>query len=249
MRLIRDSTTALMLGLLIWASSASLAYGQTLSLSDTNNSLCFWSDTDNDQSNPIAFNPADPDCIENTGLNDPNVFRVESATSGNGTTVVIFDIDAGIAVDANPYSSEYQAGLIRYAYTLTISGTNGASWDLTVDQQMQGLLATDEDGSGSANASSSGVTSTLNVDTPPLSQPLSFGSLVTRSSTSLGSTPFSASRDGDLIQGVGDTILTGTIEITLDAFSEWGGFFGGALDGAVLFGIDDVSQSGFVTVD
>ena len=246
---IRDSITALLFGLLIWAGSASLAYAQTLTLSTTNNSLCFWSDTDNDQSNPVAYDPTDLDCAEVTGLNDLNIFRVESATSGNGTNVVSFDIDAGIAVDANPYSSEYQAGIILFAYTLTISGTNGTSWDLTVDQEMQGLLATDEDGSGSANASSSAVTSTLNVDTPPLSQPLSFGSLVARSATSLGSTPFSASRGGDLIQGVGDTILTGTIEITLDAFSDWGGFFGGALDGAVLFGIDDVSQSGFVTVD
>ena len=240
----RSAITPLLFGMLGWLTFASPAQGQSLTLSATNQSLCFWSDTDNDQSNPVPYDPANLDCVENTGLNDLNVFRVVSATSGNGTSAVVFDIDAGIAVDANPFSSEYQAGRITYSYTLSISGTGGAAWDLTIDQQMQGLLATDDDGGGIANASSSAVTSALN-----LGPALSFGSLVTRSSASFGSTPFSASRSGDLVQGVGDTVLAGSVEITLDAFSEWGGLFGGALDGAVLFGIDDVSQSGFVTVD
>ena len=240
----RSAITPLLFGMLGWLTFASPAQSQSLTLSATNQSLCFWSDTDNDQSNPVPYDPASLDCVENSGLNDLNVFRVASATSGNGTSAVVFDIDAGIAVDANPFSSEYQAGRITYSYTLSISGTGGAAWDLTIDQQMQGLLATDDDGGGLANASSSAVTSALS-----LGPALSFGSLVTRSSASFGSTPFSASRSGDLVQGVGDTVLAGSVEITLDAFSEWGGLFGGALDGAVLFGIDDVSQSGFVTVD
>ena len=227
-----------------WLIAGPPAHSQSLSLSATNQSLCFVSDTDNDQSSPVAYDPANLDCVENTGLNDINVFRVVSAVSGNGSGAVVFDIDAGVVVDANPFSSEYQAGRIIYAYTLSITGTNGAAWDLTIDQQMQGLLATDDDGGGLANASSSAVTSTLNVGPA-----LSFGALATRSSSSFGSTPFSANRSGDLVQGTGDTVLTGSIEITLDAFSEWGGLFGGALDGAVLFGIDDVSQSGFVTID
>jgi cysteine-rich repeat protein len=239
----------MLLGLLAAVGLESPVYGQALTLAATNGSLCFWSDTDNDQSSPVPYNPANLDCVENTGLNDLNVFRVVSATSGNGTSAVVFDIDAGIAVDANPFSSEYQAGRISYSYTLSISGTGGAPWDLTVDQQMQGLLATDSDGTGSANASSSAVTSGLSISPLPAGSALSFGSLVTRSSFAFGSTPFSASRSGDLVQGVGDTVLAGSIEITLDAFSEWGGLFGLALDGAVLFGIDDVSQSGFVTVD
>lgn len=223
---------------------ASGVHAQSVTLSAVNNSLCFWSDTDNDQSSPVAYDPAIPECVENTGLNDLNVFRVASTTSGNGTSAVVFDVDAGIAVDANLFSSEYMAGRIAYSFTLSISGTGAAAWDLSIDQQMQGLLATDEDGSGLANASSSAVTSALN-----LGPDLSFGSLVARSSASLGSTPFSVSRSGDVIQGVGDTVLSGSIEITLDAFSDWGGLFGGALDGAVLFGLDDVSQSSFVTVD
>lgn len=233
-----------LLGLFLGVFLASGVHAQSVTLSAVNNSLCFWSDTDNDQSSPVAYDPASLDCVETTGLNDLNVFSVASATSGNGTSTVVFDIDAGIAVDANPFSSEYQAGRIVYSLTLSISGTEGAAWDLSVDQQMQGLLATDDDGAGLANASSSAVASALN-----LGPALSFGSLVARSSSTFGSTPFSASRSGDLVQGVGDTILTGSVEITLDAFSEWGGLFGGALDGAVLFGIDDVSQSGFVTVD
>ena len=244
MNWIRRAIAPLMLGTLAWVVPASLGHAQSLALSATNQSLCFWSDTDNDQSSPIPYDPANLGCVENTGLNDLNVFRVTSTTTGNGTGAVVFDIDAGVAVDANPFSSEYQAGRIIYSYTLSISGTGGAPWDLTIDQQMQGLLATDDDGGGLANASSSAVTSALS-----LGPALSFGSLASRSSSAFGSTPFSASRAGDLVQGVGDTVLNGSIEITLDAFSEWGGLFGGAIDGAVLFGIDDVSQSGFVTVD
>jgi cysteine-rich repeat protein len=229
----------LFLGLCI----AHTAHAQSMSFSAVNNSLCFVSDTDNDQSAPVAYSPGVAACVEPGGLNDLNAFRVSSTTSGSGTSTVVFDINGGVAVDANPFSSEYQAGRIVYAYSLSISGTGGAPWDLTVNQQMQGLLATDSDGTGSANASSSAVDAVLNLGS------VSFGSLTTRSSSSLGSTPFSASRTGDLIQGVGDTVLSGSVEITLDAFSDWGGLFGLAVDGAVLFGIDDVSQSVFVSVD
>jgi cysteine-rich repeat protein len=219
------------------------ASAQSVSLSVVNNSLCFVSDIDNDQSTPVPYSLANAACVEPGSVNDLNAFRVTSTTSGNGTSAAVFDINAGVAVDANSFSSEYQAGRIAYAYTVSITGTGGASWELTVNQQMQGLLATDNDGTGSANASSSGVGAVLNLDS------LSFGALTARSSSSFGSTPFSASRTGDLIQGVGDTVLSGSVEITLDAFSEWGGLFGSAQDGAVLFGINDVSQSIFVSID
>ena len=111
---------------------------------------------------------------------------------------------------------------------------------------MLGLLTTVDDGAGVANASITGVTAALN-----LGPSLSFGTLTARSSGATGSTPFSASQAGDVIQGVGDTVLTGSLEITLDAYSECGGLFclGFADEGAVLFGIDDVSQSLFVTAD
>jgi cysteine-rich repeat protein len=237
------SLSPLMFCLLFGMCFASGAYAQSVSVSVVNNSLCFVSDTDNDQSTPVAYSLANAACVEPSAINDLNAFRVTSTTSGNGTSAAVFDLNAGVAVDANSFSSEYQAGRIAYAYTVSITGTGGAPWDLTVDQQMQGLLATDSDGTGSANASSSGVSAVLNLGS------VSFGALTTRNSFSFGSTPFSASRTGDLIQGVGDTVLSGTVEITLDAFSEWGGFFGSALDGAVLFGIDDVSQSIFVSID
>ena len=243
MILTKFSVSRLIVCLLLGMSFASGAYAQSVSVSVVNNSLCFVSDTDNDQSTPVAYSLANAACVESSSVNDLNAFRVTAATSGNGTSAAVFDINAGVAVDANSFSSEYQAGRIAYAYTVSITGTGGAPWDLTVDQQMQGLLATDSDGTGSANASSSGVSAVLDLG------PLSFGALTTRNSSSFGSTPFSASRTGDLIQGVGDTVLSGTVEITLDAFSEWGGFFGSALDGAVLFGIDDVSQSIFVSID
>jgi cysteine-rich repeat protein len=97
-----------------------------------------------------------------------------------------------------------------------------------------------------ANAGISGVTAALN-----LGPSLSFGSTTTRSSAATGSEPFAFSRSGDVIQGVGDTVLTGTVEIDLDAYSACGGLFclGWADEGAVLFGIDDVSQSSFVSSD
>jgi len=111
---------------------------------------------------------------------------------------------------------------------------------------MQGLVATVSDGDGSANAGATGATASLNVGPA-----LDFGSFVSRSSGGTGSQPFSASRLGDVISGTGDTTLTGTLEITIDAFSECGGFLclGNADEGAVLFGLDDVSGSIFVSAD
>ena len=182
------------------------AFGQGVSISAVNNSLCFWSDTDNDQSTPVAYDPSSLSCVE-TGAADLNVFGVTAATTGNGTSAALFDVDAALVVDANPASSEYQAGRIVYALTVSITGTSGGAWDLTVDQQMLGLLTTVDDGAGVANASITGVTAALN-----LGPSLSFGTLTARSSGATGSTPFSASQAGDVIQGVGDTVLTGSLE-------------------------------------
>jgi cysteine-rich repeat protein len=245
MKSLRILTHSLSLALLVAALFASPVFGQAVSVSAVNNSLCFWSDTDNDQSTPVAYDPSNLSCVE-TGASDLNVFGVTSATSGNGTSAAQLDVDAALVVDANPASSEYQAGRILYGLTISITGTSGGAWDLTVDQQMQGLLATVDDGAGLANASITGVTAALN-----LGPSLSFGTLSSWSSGSTGSVPFSASQAGDVIQGVGDTVLTGSLEITLDAYSECGGLFclGLADEGAVLFGIDDVSGSIFVTAD
>ena len=245
MKSLRILAHSLALALLVAVLFASPVFGQAVSVSAVNNSLCFWSDTDNDQSTPVAYDPSSLSCVE-TGAADLNVFGVTSATSGNGTSAAQLDVDAALVVDANPGSSEYQAGRILYGLTISITGTSGGAWDLTVDQQMQGLLATVDDGAGLANASITGVTAALN-----LGPSLSFGTLSSWSSGSTGSVPFSASQAGDVIQGVGDTVLTGSLEITLDAYSECGGLFclGLADEGAVLFGIDDVSQSIFVTAD
>ena len=101
---------------------ASGVHAQSVTLSAVNNSLCFWSDTDNDQSSPVAYDPAIPECVENTGLNDLNVFRVASTTSGNGTSAVVFNIDAGIAVDANSFSiSVLYSPLSALGYTIFVS--------------------------------------------------------------------------------------------------------------------------------
>jgi len=245
MKSLRILAHSLASALLVAALFASPVFGQAVSVSAVNNSLCFWSDTDNDQSTPVAYDPSNLSCVE-TGAADLNVFGVTSATSGNGTSAAQLDVDAALVVDANPASSEYQAGRILYGLTISITGTSGGAWDLTVDQQMQGLLATVDDGAGLANASITGVTAALN-----LGPSLSFGTLSSLSSGSTGSVPFSASQAGDVIQGVGDTVLTGSLEITLDAYSECGGLFclGLADEGAVLFGIDDVSGSIFVTAD
>lgn len=115
-----------------------------------------------------------------------------------------------------------------------------------IDQQLLGLVATVSDGDGSANAGATGVTASLNIGPS-----LDFGSTATRSSGSTGSQQFSASRLGDVISGTGDTTLNGTLEITIDAFSQCGGFLclGNADEGAVLFGLDDVSGSIFVSAD
>ena len=224
---------------------SSPGYGQSVSLSVVNNSICYFSDTNNDQSSPTPYDPGHVNCNE-TLVSDLNVFGVSSAVSGSGTSAVLFEVDAAVVVDANPGSWEYQAGKAAYALTLSVTGTGGAAWDLTVDKHMQGLVVTVDDGAGFADSSISGVTAALN-----LGPSLSFGTMVSRSSASTGSLPFSESRNGDVIQGVGDTVLTGNLEITLDAYSECGGLFclGWADEGAVLFGIDNVSQSSFVTAD
>ncbi len=240
----------LALRVLVWTVVSSVIFlgvasAQVLNLALTNNSQCFTSDTDNDQSSPVAYDPADVDCVE-AGISDLNVFRVTAATSGNGTSALALDVDAGVVVDANPGSTEYQAGRIAYGLSLSVTGTGGANWDLDIGQQMQGLVATVDDGAGSANASASGVNASLNIGPS-----LSFGATTSRSSGATGSQPFSVSRSGDVIQGSGDTVLTGSLEIVLDAYSECGGFLclGFADEGAVLFGYDDVSQSSFVTAD
>ena len=98
--------TPLFVVLLVGILFASPVFGQAVSVSAVNNSLCFWSDTDNDQSTPVAYSPASASCVE-TGVTDLNVFAVASATSGNGTSVAQFEVDAGLVVDANPASSEY----------------------------------------------------------------------------------------------------------------------------------------------
>jgi cysteine-rich repeat protein len=149
-------------------------------------------------------------------------------------------------VDANPGSSEYEAGFATYGLTLQVSGTLGNDWTLTVDQAFQGLLASVSDGDGSANAGATGVTAALS-----LGPSLSFGSFSARSSGSTGSQPFSATQGGVSIEGTGDTTLTGTFQITLDAFSDCGGFLclGNSDEGAVLFGADDASESTFVSAD
>lgn len=221
------------------------AAGQSMNLGTTNNSLCFTSDSDDDQSSPVAYDPGNSSCYE-AGAFDINVFAVSSSTTGNGTVVVQLDIDAAVVVDANPASSEYEAGRIDYGLSLAISGTGGASWELTVDQQMTGLLATLSDGAGSANVGITGVTASLS-----LGPSLDFGSFASRSSGDTGSQSFASFRTGDVIMGTGDTVLTGTVVITLDAFSDCGGVLclGDADEGAVLFGIDDAANSIFSSVD
>ncbi|MFP6639442.1 MAG: DUF4215 domain-containing protein [Myxococcota bacterium] len=191
------------------------------------------------------YDPADVTCYE-ASLNDLNVFAVESTVTGNGSQTVLLEIDAGVVVDANPFSTEYQAGRIAYGLTLSITGTGGASWELSIDQHMQGLLATWDDGAGQANSGVSDVTASLS-----LGPTLSFGSPVTLTSAAGEIQAFSATRSGDLIQGTGDTVVTGNLEISLDAYSECGGLFcaGFSDEGAVLFGLDDISQSAFVSAD
>jgi cysteine-rich repeat protein len=216
-----------------------------LTLTPTNQSLCFASDDDDDQSGPVAYSPGSPACNE-TGVVDINVFAVDAHASGNGSPAVAFDVDAGVVADANPASTEYQAGRIAYDFTLEISGTGGADWDLVIDQQLQGLLTTVSDGDGSANAGATGAALTL--DGGP---PLDFAAPVSRSAGGTGSQPFSASRIGDVVSGSGDTTLSGSLEITIDAYSDCGGLLclGNADEGAVLFGLDDVSSSIFVSAD
>ena len=58
-----------LLGLFLGVFLASGVHAQSVTLSAVNNSLCFWSDTDNDQSSPVAYDPANLDCVENSGLN------------------------------------------------------------------------------------------------------------------------------------------------------------------------------------
>ena len=239
-----------LMGPLLFTLALLLAYSpgassQSVNFSVVNNSVCYFSDDDDVLANATPYDPGHVNCNE-TGASDLNVFGVSSAVAGSGTASVAFSVDAALVVDANPGSTEYQAGKIAYALTLDITGTGGAAWDLTVDQAMQGLVVTYDDGAGVANAGITGVTASLN-----LGPSLSFGSTTSRSSGSTGSTPFSDSRNGDVIQGVGDMVLTGSLEITLDAYSECGGLFclGWADEGAVLFGIDDVSQSSFANAD
>jgi len=225
--------------------SSSPAWGQSIGFSSSNESLCFTSDDDDDQSTPVAYDRGNSACLEG-GAFDVNAFGVTASSTGSGTSTVIFSIDAGVAVDANPGSNEYEAGLVSYDITLQITGTGGMDWSLEIDQSMQGLLATVSDGDGSANAGATAVTASLNIGPA-----LGFGTTVSRSSGSTGSQSFSASRLDDVVQGTGDTTLTGTIEITLDAFSECGGFLclGNSDEGAVLFGFDDSSESIFVSAD
>jgi cysteine-rich repeat protein len=227
---------------LLWSAPAG---GQALVFGSSNQSLCFTSDSDNDQGSPVPYDRSHADCLEG-GLFDVNAFGVSASASGSGTASVTFSIDAGVAVDANPGSTEYEAGLVSYDIALQITGTGGADWSLTIDQSMQGLLATVSDGDGSANAGATPITAALDIGPS-----LSFGTTVFRSAGGTGSQPFSASRLGDVIQGSGDTTLSGTIEITLDAFSDCGGLLclGNSDEGAVLFGFDDTSQSIYVSAD
>jgi cysteine-rich repeat protein len=225
--------------------AAAPAASQVLNLTLTNQSVCATSDTNDNPANQAPYDRANAVCLEG-GAFDVNAFEVASGVSGNGTGAVVFSVDAGVAVDANPGSSEYEAGFATYALTLQVSGTLGNAWTLTVDQAFQGLLATVSDGDGSANAGATGVTAALS-----LGPSLNFGAFSARSSGSTGSQPFSATRNGVTIEGTGDTTLTGTFQITLDAFSDCGGFLclGNADEGAVLFGADDASESAFVSAD
>jgi cysteine-rich repeat protein len=231
--------------LFLLCASASPAASQVLHLTLSNQSVCATSDADNDPANQAAYDRGNAVCLEG-GAFDVNAFEVAAGVSGSGTPAVVFSVDGGVAADANPGSSEYEAGFARYGLTLQVSGTLGNDWTLTVDQAFQGLLATVSDGDGSANAGATGVTAALS-----LGPSLHFGSFSARSSGSTGSAPFSASLDGVTISGTGDTTLTGSFEIVLDAFSDCGGFLclGNADEGAVLFGADDASESTFVSAD
>jgi cysteine-rich repeat protein len=218
---------------------------QVLTFSFANQSRCATADSDDDTSAQVPYDRGDAACLEG-GAFDVNAFEVAAAASGSGTPAVVFSVDAGVAADANPASSEYEAGFAQYGLTLQVTGTEGNAWTLTVDQSFQGLLATVSDGDGSANAGATGVTAQLS-----LGPALDFGSFSARSSGSTGSQPFSATRGGVTIEGVGDTTLTGTFLVTLDAYSDCGGFLclGNADEGAVLFGADDASESTFVSAD
>ena len=156
------------------------------------------------------------------------------------------NVNAAVAVDANPASSEYQAGHIVLGLTLEISGTGGGDWDLQIEQQMMGLLTTVYDGAGFANAGISGVTASLSI-----APSLGFGASTTLASSESDSEAFSINRSGDVVSGTGDATVTGTLKITLDAYSECGGFLclGNADEGAVLFGIDNVTDSVFISAD
>jgi cysteine-rich repeat protein len=227
------------------ALAAAPAAAQVIQFSFVNQSRCATADSDDSTGTQVPYDRGNAACLEG-GAFDVNAFEVAAAASGSGTPAVVFSVDAGVAVDANPGSSEYEAGFAEYALTLQISGTLGNSWTLTVDQSFQGLLATVSDGDGSANAGSTGVSAALN-----LGPALDFGSFSARSSGSTGSQPFAATSNGVTISGTGDQTLTGTFRITLDAFSDCGGFLclGNADEGAVLFGADDAAESVFVSAD
>ena len=230
------------LGLVLTASGASAA---SLALTVSQNSLCFTGDVNDDVSSPVAYDPGHESCYDG-GVNDLNIFVMSHAISGGGSSSVSLDVNAAVAVDANPASSEYQAGRISFGLTLEISGTGGGDWELQIDQQMMGLLALVDDGAGNANAGTTGVSASLDV-----APSLDFGTSTTISSADSTTEAFSVTRLGDTISGTGDTTITGTLEVTLDAYSECGGFFcfGWADEGAVLFGIDDASGDALVSVD
>ena len=242
---IRVTICSLALCTLYVAITAAHASAATLTLSTTQNSLCFTGNSDDDLSNPVAYDPADEACNDGT-TNDTNAFAMSSSIVGNATSTLTLDVNAAVAVDANPVSSEYQAGRIALGLTLEISGTGGSDWHLQIDQQMMGLLTTVTDGAGFANAGISGVTASLSI-VPSLG----FGASTTLASSESDSEAFSISRSGDVVSGTGDATITGTLEITLDAYSECGGFLclGNADEGAVLFGIDNVTESAFISAD
>ena len=242
---IRVTICSLALCTLYIAMTAAQASAATLALSTTQNSLCFTGDSDDDLSSPVAYDPADEACNDGT-TNDTNAFAMSSSIVGNATSTLTLDVNAAVAVDANPASSEYQAGRIALGLTLEISGTSGGDWDLQIDQQMMGLLTTVTDGAGFANAGISGVTASLSI-VPSLG----FGASTTLASLESDSEAFSISRSGDVVSGSGDVTVTGTLEITLDAYSECDGFLclGNADEGAVLFGVDNVTDSAFISAD
>jgi len=252
---------------LVLAGAASAA---TIAINSiTNNSTCVVANSDNGNDSEAAYNVGNSACTEPTGGADGNFMRLTNtgaaaAVAPPGSSAsVSFNIDGGVAADsAVDFGDEYERGKIRYTFGVAVTATAVEDWTIDLAQNVAGLFGFAGDGAATAVGTqvfgNAGITA---IDVDVSSTDYSFTPLPTSGTSNVAnnsqqSFAFSGARgDNAIVSGTGNGSMTVTIAFDIDAFSNTGctGFIcssaSGGEDAAVLFGYDNVDDSGGGTVE